>query len=76
MCYLAFIRNQIDPAFPTPVQHDIRVRLWNIGEVMRICNNHLGDYAILQPICTLIRKAFLRVRYILAETSERNWAAV
>jgi len=73
MCYSSFVRNQIDPALPTPVQHHLRQRIWNIGEVLRITSNVLGRSAELQPVQNLIRKAFVRIRYILDETSQRNW---
>lgn len=74
MCYASFIRNQIDPKLPTHVQHELRQRIWDTGEVLRICSNVLGHSSELQPIHNLIRKAFLRVRYILDETAQRNWS--
>lgn len=73
MCYASFVRNQIDPSLPTPVQHHLRQRIWNVGEVLRITSNVLGRSAELQPIQNLVRKSFVRIRYVLSETSERNW---
>jgi len=73
MCYASFVRNQIDPTLPTPVQHYLRLRIWNVGEVLRITSNVLGRSAELQPVQNLIRKAFVRLRYILDECASRNW---
>mmetsp|Transcript_42854 Transcript_42854/g.68864 ORF Transcript_42854/g.68864 Transcript_42854/m.68864 type:complete len:1162 (-) Transcript_42854:18-3503(-) len=73
LCYASFVRNQIDPSLPTPVQHNLRIRIWDIGEVLRITSNVLGRSSELQPVQNLIRKAFVRIRYILDETAQRNW---
>jgi len=76
MCYSSFVRNQIDPSLPTEAQHSLRSRLWDIGEVLRILSNVLGKSPELQPVQNLIRKCFVRIRYILDETFQRNWKAV
>ncbi|GBG32566.1 ATP-dependent RNA helicase mtr4 [Hondaea fermentalgiana] len=73
MVYASFVRNQIDPALPTPVQHHLRERIWNVGEILRITSNVLGRSPELQPVQNLIRKAFVRIRYILDECATRNW---
>lgn len=73
MVYASFVRNQIDPALPTPVQHHLRERIWIVGEVLRITSNVLGRSSELQPVQNLIRKAFVRIRYILDECATRNW---
>jgi hypothetical protein len=73
MCYASFVRNQIDPSLPTETQHILRSRLWDIGEVLRILSNVLGKSAELAPLQNLIRKCFVRIRYILDETFQRNW---
>jgi len=73
MCYSSFVRNQVDPSLPTEVQHILRSRLWDVGEVLRIVSNVLGRSAELQNVQNLIRKCFIRIRYILDETFQRNW---
>ena len=73
MCYASFVRNQIDPSLPTETQHTLRSRLWDIGEVLRILSNVLGKSNELAPVQNLIRKCFVRIRYILDETFQRNW---
>jgi hypothetical protein len=73
MCYSSFVRNQVDPALPTEVQHILRSRLWDVGEVLRIVSNVLGKSAELTPVQNIIRKCFIRIRYILEETFQRNW---
>ncbi|KAH9253669.1 hypothetical protein BASA81_008287 [Batrachochytrium salamandrivorans] len=73
MCYSSFLRNQIDPSLPTEDQHALRARLWNVGEVLRITSNILGRSTELQTVQNLIRKCFVRIRYILDETFQRNW---
>jgi len=73
MCYSSFVRNQIDPSLPTEAQHVLRSRMWDIGEVLRIMSNVMGKSAELAPVQNLIRKCFLRIRYILDETFQRNW---
>jgi len=73
MPYASFVRNQIDPALPTPMQHRLRERIFNVGEIMRITSNIMGRSAELTPVQNLIRKCFIRIRYILDETFERNW---
>jgi hypothetical protein len=73
-CYASFVRNQIDPSLPTPMQHRLRERIFGVGEVLRITSNILGVCPDLIPVQNLIRKCFVRIRYILAETFERNWA--
>lgn len=76
MCHSAFQRNQIDPRLPTPLQHELRQRLWALGEVLRITYNVLGRSKEINGVTNLVRKTFVRIRYILDETSERNWASV
>lgn len=76
MCHSAFQRNQIDPKLPTPLQHELRERLWVLGEVLRITYNVLGRSKELSGLTNLLRKSFVRIRYILDETSERNWNAL
>jgi len=73
LAFSSFVRNKIDPSLPTPLQHECRKRIWAIGEVMRICSNTLGRAAELMTVQNLIRKCFIRIRYILDETSQRNW---
>ena len=73
MCYSSFVRNQVDPALPTEMQHKLRARLWDVGEVLRIVSNVLGKSSELQSVQNLIRKCFIRIRYILEETFQRNW---
>lgn len=72
-CYVSFVRNQIDPKLSTVAQYNLRQRLYNVGEVLRIMTNILGRSEELKPIQNLIRKAFIRIRYILDETFQRNW---
>jgi len=76
LVYGAFVRNQIDPSLPTKVQHELRQRVWAIGEVLRITSNILGRAPELGPLQTVIRKSFVRLRYVLDETSQRNWKAI
>ena len=74
MCYASFVRNQIDPALPTPLQHRLRERLWDVGEVLRITANFLLRSPELKPVQHVVRKTFIRIRYILDETFERHFA--
>eukprot|EP00924_Labyrinthula_sp_SR-Ha-C_P004531 snap_masked-scaffold_1-processed-gene-3.33-mRNA-1 protein AED:0.00 eAED:0.05 QI:0/-1/0/1/-1/1/1/0/1148 len=74
--YSAFIRNQIDPNLKTTEQHELRERLWDLGEVLRLSTNVLGRANELRGLTNLIRKCFLRIRYILDESSQRNWSSL
>jgi len=75
-CYASFHNKIIDTALSSAAQHALRQRLWNIGEVLRICTNVLSRSAALKQVNNVIRKCFLRVRYILDETFQRRWKSL
>ena len=66
--YSAFVALGLPLGASTMDQANLREELWKAGEIMRILNNVLGRTREFGGLRDLLRKCFVRIRYMMDES--------